>query len=124
MNIKTILQKEAPDTPLELINRFKWKKQKIALKDISIDKEMWKKHSRSKLHQKRLLSILNAIDSGIELPPVILMHNNFWLIDGYTRVRAHLEKGKSEIYAVVGIDPRKKTYYKNNEMKLRDIIIN
>ena len=58
MDIKQILQKEAPEIPIELIVTFHWSKQKVNLKEVSVNKEMWEKHIRSKLHKERLQSIL------------------------------------------------------------------
>ena len=123
MDVKEILKKEAPDIPIELIDSFRWSKQKIALADISIDSQMWAGHLQSKLHQTRLLAILKALDSGVKLPPIILMHHNYWLVDGYTRVRAYLQKGMKEVEVLVGLNPDKESFYGKNELKIEKLKI-
>ena len=49
------------------------------------------------------------------------MHNNYWLVDGYTRCRAYLIRGKTEIEAYVGLNPKENTSYGKNEIKVTQI---
>ena len=119
--VKQILKNDAPEIPSDLIDSFEWKEEILNIDDLEIDKQMWLSHANSPVHKKRHASIRKALKQKVKLPPIITMHHNLWVVDGYARLAVYLKQNKNKVKAWVGKDPNKETKYQNNPEKLNNL---
>ena len=110
--IKIILAKEAVDISPNLIDSFEWALTEVPVREILVDKQMWARHSKDPRHKKRFAQLLKAYNKGETFLPLIVMHHNMWLVDGYTRLRVYKAKGVRKTKAYWGRHPNKKTEFK------------
>lgn len=81
-----ILSVEADEIPKETIKSLDWKLEEIPLSNITVN-EMIARHEQDPIHIKRAENIEQAIRNNIPFPPLIVMYQNHFLVDGYTRYR-------------------------------------
>lgn len=84
---------EADDIPKEAIESLHWELKEISLSKITVDEEMIARHEQDPIHIARAESIEHALKNNVPLPPLIMMYDNHYLVDGYTPYRVFNKLG-------------------------------
>jgi hypothetical protein len=95
--VKDTLQQEAEDIPEVLINAGAWYLDEIEINEISVDNDMLQEHDQNPLHISRRDNFVDMINKGEEILPLIVLRNDLFLVDGYSRYRALKRLGISRI---------------------------
>lgn len=88
-----ILSIEADDIPKETIESLNWELGEISLSKITVDEEMIVRHEQDPIHAARAESIERALKNNVPPPPLFVMYENHFLVDGYTRYRIFKKLG-------------------------------
>ena len=66
-------------------------RKKLKAVELILDWNLWPRHEANGLDITNINRMVEALNAGVDLPPVIVNSSDYRVVDGFHRVRAHLK---------------------------------
>lgn len=86
--VRDRLAEEADDIPADLIAAKPWTIAEMRRDQLRVDTEMIAEHDANPIHCARRDGFVATIRAGDPIPPLIVLGDDRFLVDGYARYRA------------------------------------